>query len=38
MSVIAMERIKKLLIADQVKVFLTGFGMLQGNVRAAVHE
>jgi hypothetical protein len=37
-SLLAMEKIRQLPFADQVKVFRTGFGIWQGNVRAAVHE
>jgi hypothetical protein len=37
-SRLEMEQIRQLPFADQVRVFRTGFGMWQENVRAALHE
>ncbi len=37
-SLLVMDKIRQLPFAAQVKVFHTGFGMWQGNVRAAIHE
>jgi hypothetical protein len=37
-SLLAMEKIRQLSFASQVKVFRTGFGMWQENVRTAIHE
>jgi hypothetical protein len=37
-ALLAMEKIRELPFADQIKVFHAGFGMWQDNVRAAVNE